>query len=210
MFQAPSPYPAQHNLDDATVFKMTHVTPQHEPRAATHASGAPPLPGLTTREQDVFNTLRMKIMTASMTNPTAQPPAPPSATPQTNSDVERQLQLLEILARLLGTVQQYSGQQQHQQSPGQQQQQHQQSPGQQAPTTSRATKPCDFPMFYILLGFIGVLLAVVAILLVIAIRRALGGKTQTTKKRSRRGGTRGMAGSDWVETLKKSVRGFDE
>lgn len=216
----PSPYPAQHNLDDATVFKMTHVTPRSE-RELGAVRETPPatLPGLSTKEHELFNTLRMKIMTASMTNPNYMNssnymmPAPAQNAPQ--PDVERQLQLLEILARLLATVQNYSSPHASPVLP------HASPASPPAPPNSALYAPspspsqsgsCNFPMYYIMLGFVGLLLAVMVVLLIIVIRRAARGKegrrvraAKSPKSRSRK-----SAGSDWVETLKNSVRGFDE
>jgi hypothetical protein len=117
MFQAPSPYPGQHNLDDATVFNMTHVSPTAHGRvqrsevqnATPHTTTSSALPGLTKNESQMFNMLRMKAMTAQLQG---DHPDLPFSDPSMNAslatsssqaaDLERQLQLLQILARLVG------------------------------------------------------------------------------------------------------------
>lgn len=133
MFQAPSPYPGQHNLDDATVFNMTHVSPtahgrvqrsevqrggvqrsEVQPRGELqqNATGSA-MPGLTKNESQMFNMLRMKAMTAQLQGGLGgSSPDLPFSDPSMNAslatsssqvaDLERQLQLLQILARLVG------------------------------------------------------------------------------------------------------------
>lgn len=124
MFQAPSPYPGQHNLDDATVFNMTHVSPTAHGRVQRsevqrgevqrsgvqqNATGSA-MPGLTKNESQMFNMLRMKAMTAQLQGGSggSSPDLPFSdlsmnATSSSQAaDLERQLQLLQILARLVG------------------------------------------------------------------------------------------------------------
>lgn len=127
MFQAPSPYPGQHNLDDATVFNMTHVSPTAHGRVQRsevqrsevqrsevqqNATGSA-MPGLTKNESQMFNMLRMKAMTAQLQRGSGgSSPDLPFSDPSMNAslatsssqaaDLERQLQLLQILARLVG------------------------------------------------------------------------------------------------------------
>jgi len=171
---------------------------------------------LSTKEQDLFNTLRMKIMTASMTQPNYMNSSNYMMPAAPQPDVDRQLQLLEILARLLSTVQNYSSP--HVSPPVSPPPVSPppvwpiSSPGS-APSPAAKSGSCNFPMYYIMLGFVGLLLVLLLVLLVLVIRRGSrgkGGEPSGTRVRLKKSRSRKSAGSDWVETLKKSVRGFDE
>lgn len=195
MFQAPSPYPGQHNLDDSTVFNMTHVTPSN----TNWLPNTNRLPGLTKKEHELYTMLQMKSMTAQLQQPT-QPTQPEHPQLTSNSqDMERQLQLLEILARLVGIGKWVS-------TPSLSQ------PSLSQPSLTQASlaqpsiaQPPAAPLLLIsLLVLVFVMLIVVIVLLVLTLRSRKSDRVMKIGRRPTK--KRKPTDQEWLATLTSSVR----